>query len=173
MEVMKSCQMQDTFQSRAAEFDGGMEKENTRMTSSYLFFFLFLKLIDELLFVIELLNPVWVFCNPWTVALQAPRQENEWDYSLLQRIFPTRGSNPYLLHCRQILYHWAIWEASGWTLMPFTETENPEERTVWRKKPRFLFLSCYVFLLDIQVNMPNTKLDQQVWISEETWKLEI
>ena len=25
--------------------------------------------------------------------------------SLLQRIFPTQGSNPGLLHCRQILYH--------------------------------------------------------------------
>ena len=26
-------------------------------------------------------------------------------HSLLQGIFPTRGSNPSLLHCRQILYH--------------------------------------------------------------------
>ena len=26
-------------------------------------------------------------------------------HSLLQRIFPTQGSNPNLLHCRQILYH--------------------------------------------------------------------
>ena len=26
-------------------------------------------------------------------------------YSLLQRIFPTQGSNLDLLHCRQILYH--------------------------------------------------------------------
>ena len=24
---------------------------------------------------------------------------------LLQGIFPTQGSNPFLLHCRQILYH--------------------------------------------------------------------
>ena len=33
---------------------------------------------------------------------------------LLQRIFPTEGSNPHLLcllHGRQILYHWATWEA--------------------------------------------------------------
>ena len=27
---------------------------------------------------------------------------------LLQRIFPTQGSNPHLLHCRQILHHWAM-----------------------------------------------------------------
>ena len=31
---------------------------------------------------------------------------------LLQEIFPTQGSNPRLLYCRQILYHWAAWEAS-------------------------------------------------------------
>ena len=35
-------------------------------------------------------------------------------HSLLQGIFPTRGSNPRLLHlqdCRRILYHWATWES--------------------------------------------------------------
>ena len=30
---------------------------------------------------------------------------------LLQGIFLTQRSNLGLLHCRQILYHWAIWEA--------------------------------------------------------------
>ena len=33
---------------------------------------------------------------------------------LLQGLFPTQGSNLYLwhlLHCRQILYHWATWES--------------------------------------------------------------
>ena len=30
---------------------------------------------------------------------------------LLQGIFLTQGSNPHLLHCRQILHHWAIREA--------------------------------------------------------------
>jgi len=35
-------------------------------------------------------------------------------YFLLQGIFPTQGLNPpllWLLHCRQIFYHWATWEA--------------------------------------------------------------
>ena len=32
-------------------------------------------------------------------------------HSLLQGIFPTRGLNPCLLHCRLILYHWATWES--------------------------------------------------------------
>ena len=30
---------------------------------------------------------------------------------LLQGIFPTQGSNPHLLHCRWILYHWTTREA--------------------------------------------------------------
>ena len=30
---------------------------------------------------------------------------------LLLQIFPTQTLNPCLLHCRQILYHWATWEA--------------------------------------------------------------
>ena len=44
-------------------------------------------------------------CNPWTVACQSmefSRQEY-WSHSLLQGIFPNQGSNPGLLHCRQIL----------------------------------------------------------------------
>ena len=50
--------------------------------------------------------------TPWTVARQAPlsmgfsRQEYWSGYhSLFQGIFLTQGSNPGLLHCRQILYH--------------------------------------------------------------------
>ena len=53
---------------------------------------------------------VGLFVTSWTVAHPAPRSmEFSWqDYcchSLLQGIFPTCGSNPGLLHCRQILYH--------------------------------------------------------------------
>ena len=32
-------------------------------------------------------------------------------HSLLEGIFPTQGSNPRLLHCRQILYHLSHQEA--------------------------------------------------------------
>ena len=41
--------------------------------------------------------------TPWSVRglLQARILEDP----LLQEIFPTQGSNPGLLHCRQILYH--------------------------------------------------------------------
>ena len=61
---------------------------------------------------------VWLFAIPWTVAPQAPlsmefsRQEYwsglpfpslEWG-----GVFLTWGSNPGLLHCRQILYHLSL-----------------------------------------------------------------
>ena len=50
--------------------------------------------------------------TPWTVARQAlcpwnfPRKNTGVSSrSILQGIYPTQGSNPGLLHCRQILYH--------------------------------------------------------------------
>jgi hypothetical protein len=59
------------------------------------------------------------FATPWAARLLCP-----WDFPgkntalgshfLLQRIFPTQGSNPHLrclLHWRWVLYHWATWEA--------------------------------------------------------------
>ena len=61
---------------------------------------------------VKSLNRVRLFATPWTVAYQASLCP--WDFPgnstgvdchfLLQRIFPTQGSNPGLLHCRQMLY---------------------------------------------------------------------
>ena len=55
-------------------------------------------------------KPCPTHATPWTVACQAPlsmgfsRQEYWSDcHSLLQGIFPTQGSNPGILHCRQTL----------------------------------------------------------------------
>ena len=57
------------------------------------------------------------FATPWTVACQAPlsmgfpRQEYlSGLLFLFQGIFQIHGLNPHLLHCRQILYYWAIGE---------------------------------------------------------------
>ena len=54
------------------------------------------------------------FTTPWTVACKPPvsmrfsRQDTGVGCHLLfQGIFPTQRSNLCLLHCRQILYHWA------------------------------------------------------------------
>ena len=59
----------------------------------------------------ESLSRVQLSATPWTVA---PRLLCPWDspgrntgvdcHLLLQRVFPSQGSNPGLLHCRRILY---------------------------------------------------------------------
>ena len=65
-------------------------------------------------------------------VLQPARLLCPWDFlgknttvgchALLQGIFLTQGSNPGLLHCRQILYHWATRETPWWAL--WSESES-------------------------------------------------
>ena len=56
-------------------------------------------------------SPFRFFVTPGTVARQAPLWNSPGEntgvgsHSLLQGIFPTQGSNPGLLHCRQIPYY--------------------------------------------------------------------
>ena len=57
------------------------------------------------------LSSVWLFATPWTVAYQAPlsvgysrKNTGVGCHFFLQGIFPTQGSNPCLLHSRQILH---------------------------------------------------------------------
>ena len=60
--------------------------------------------------VLNRFNSVWLLETPWTIAL---RHLCPWNFpskntgvschALLQGIFPTQGSNPVLLHCKQIL----------------------------------------------------------------------
>ena len=59
-----------------------------------------------------MLSHVQLCVTPWTVAHQAPlsmgspgKNTGVGCHFLLQRIFPTQGSNLSLLHCRQIFYH--------------------------------------------------------------------
>ena len=66
--------------------------------------------------VLLLFSPcrVQLFCKPMDCSLPG---SSLWDFPgknagvgrhfLLQGIFPTQGLNPHILHCRQILYHWA------------------------------------------------------------------
>ena len=67
-------------------------------------------------------NPSVVSNSLWRQGLQPTRLLCPWDFpgkntgvgshSLLQGIFPTQGSNPGLLHCRQIFFTiWVIREA--------------------------------------------------------------
>ena len=65
-----------------------------------------------ILHIVKSLSRVRLFATPWTVAYQAPLSMDFPGNStgvdchfLLQRIFPTQGSNPGFPHCRQVLYH--------------------------------------------------------------------
>ena len=70
----------------------------------------------------------------WPYELQPARLLCPWDspgkstivgcHFLLQGIFPTQGSNPGLLHCRQILYCWVTREALS-ELTPFSFLSLP------------------------------------------------
>ena len=63
------------------------------------------------------LSPSQLLVTLWTVTQQARdfpgKNTGVGCHCLPQGIFPTQGSNPHLLHCRQIFffYHWATKEA--------------------------------------------------------------
>ena len=61
---------------------------------------------------VKSLSQVQLLSTPWTLARQlvcpwdSPgKNTGVGSHSLLQGIFLTQGWNPYLLHCRQILYY--------------------------------------------------------------------
>ena len=89
------------------------------------------------------LSRVQLFVAPWTVAYQTPqsmgfsKNTGVSCYLLFQGIFPTPGSNPCLLcllHCRWILYHWAIREAPKLKLYTFTKKKKwtVSKRMYWK-----------------------------------------
>ena len=78
----------------------------------------------------------------WTVAHQAPlsldspgKNTRMGCHSLLEGIFLTQGSNPGLLHCRQILYHWATREVleseAMWFFQDVTANNLPTGIRTW------------------------------------------
>ena len=64
------------------------------------------------------LEPTRLLC-PWAFP---DKNTGVGCHFLLQGTFQTQGSNLHLLHCRQILYHWAIWEA--WKLSEITSNSG-------------------------------------------------
>ena len=88
---------------------------------------------QKLLCVLSHFSPVWLFASLWTCSppgssihwiLQA--RTLEWAQALFQGIVPTQGSNPGLLHCRQILYH-------------LTHQGSPLSEISWSQKGRYSF----------------------------------
>ena len=75
--------------------------------------------------VVQLLSCVWLFCKIMDCSppgfsahgISQAKITGVGCYFLFQRTFLTQGSNPRLLHCRQILYYWAIRETPvNWRL---------------------------------------------------------
>ena len=71
------------------------------------------------------------FITPWTVAHRAPLSmrfpwQDYWSGLPFPspRDFPTQGSNPCLLLGRQILYHWATWEALNVLIVLLSNNRN-------------------------------------------------
>ena len=57
------------------------------------------------------LSCVWLFVTPWVIQSMEFFTPVIGSLSLLQRIFPTQGSNPGLPHCRRILHQLSHKEA--------------------------------------------------------------
>ena len=97
-----------------------------------------------------------MFVTPWTVA---PRFLSPWNslgkntgvgsHSLLQGIFSTQGSNPGLLHCRQILYHLShqgtpvsgiarVWTHSSFTMLLLVLKKEGREVNAFFSMPKGL-----------------------------------
>ena len=107
------------------------------------------------------------FCNAWTLTHQAPlsmefssKNTGVNSHSFLQGILPTQGSNPCLLHCRQILTVRATREASAFTRLACNSLPNRQisfkrkgfltQNALWSHKS-VLFRTKPVLLADICV----------------------
>ena len=79
----------------------------------------------------KLLNHVQLFGTPWTIQVHGILQATGvGSLSLLQGIFPTQGSSPGLLYCRQILYqlsHKGSPRILEWVACPFSSQSS------WRR----------------------------------------
>ena len=90
-----------------------------------LFYFYFFYFVAQL---------CWTLCNLMDCPWNSPHQNTGvGSLSLLQRIFPTQGSNPDLPHCRWILYqlsHKGSPRILEWVAYPFSRGSSwPRNRT--------------------------------------------
>ena len=104
-------------------------------------------------------SPVCLFVTPWTVgAYHAPlsmgfsRQEY-WNGLpfLSPRIFPTQGSNPGLLHCRQTLYRLSHQGSIGWVLTGKEEDSSFCCALQWLQGKGLPLLISRLYLIEVSV----------------------
>ena len=69
--------------------------------------------------------------TPWTIQSMEFSRPEYWNgsCSLIQDIFPTEGSNPGLLHCRQILYHLKV--KGEWKSWLTTQHSRNKDHGIW------------------------------------------
>ena len=100
----KCCEMDNLY----SDLYSGAQYQ-VQLRNFFPFFFFFLLQLVKIQW--KSFSHVWLFATPWTTqSMEFSRPEYQSGYtgvgsrSFLQRIFPTQGSNPGLLHCRWILY---------------------------------------------------------------------
>ena len=140
-----------------------------KMLNKFLYAYVFLwSVCSNLEVKWKSLSHVWLVATPWNSMEDSPwnspgQNTGVGSLCLLQRIFPTQGSNPGLPHCRQILYqlsHKGSPRILEWVASPFSRGSSwPRNRagvscigggffTNWatREDP-VLFIRWVVFLL--------------------------
>ena len=125
-----------------------------------------------------MLSRVWLIATLWTVTRQAPLsmgfpRQQYWSgvpfpapgqntgvgsLSLLQGIFPTPGSNPGLLHCRQILYQ-LIHKGSPQATVYFWKWITADETCLPEKK---LFLWCFFSKMEEDLSKEIEKIHREI-----------
>ena len=99
-------------------------------------------------------------------------------HSLLQGIFPTQGSNPGLLHCRQILYqlsHQGSPRILEWVVYPFSrESSRPSNQTavfwiVGNSSPAEVLGKPLIRPLPIEYAYVCAQSFSRVWLFETPW----
>ena len=98
-----------------------------------------ISIVYDFLCYAQSLSCVQLFCDPVTYSLpgstvhgdSAGKNTGVGCHALLQGIFPTQGSNPGLLHCRQTVYHLNHQGSPRilqWVAYPFSRG-SPQPRT--------------------------------------------
>ena len=98
------------------------------------------------------------------------------NHFLLQEIFPTQGSNPGLLHCRQILYHLS-YQGKPYSAVDSYSVDGPVDKlpspltpTQGHSPPSTTLLALFRFCRPLQILQPLPFVFLSVTASGEPWR---
>ena len=129
----------------------------------------------------SLLSRVWLFVTQWTIqSMEFCRPEyRSYPLSLLQGIFPTKGSNPGLLHCRWILYqlsHKGSPRILVWVTYAFSSGSSWPMNKGFLHCRRILFLKLFVLIggeFSSVLSLSHVQLFVTPWIAAHQASLSI